>query len=276
MTSPVQPTDADGGVAGAAAPPARGGPSRPLGTLYRQVVLPLAVLAAVLLGWQAYAQRRGSFLMPSPADVAGAVPGVLGSGSVWDALATSDLSLLMGYAVSVVVGIPVGLLMARNRWADRVLAPYLDIAIVVPMAVMMPVVLIALGLTRQAQVVVIVLFALPFVVVSTRAGARTLPPEWTEMARVFGAGELTTWRRVLLPGSVSSIVTGLRLGFAQALTGLVTVELTLIALGIGRQLVLFQSHFESAALLAFVALLMAQSVLVMSLLGWLERRVSRA
>jgi ABC-type nitrate/sulfonate/bicarbonate transport system permease component len=240
-----------------------------------RVGLPLAVLAVVVAIWQNYANRAGNFLMPKPGRFLSSIPDVVGSGEAWRAIGTSDLSLLLGYGLAIAVGVPLGLAMARKRLLDRVMGPYLDIAIVVPMAVMMPVVLMALGLTRRAQVAVIVLFALPFIVVATRDGARTLRAEWTEMARVFGASEVQLWRRVLLPGSVGAIVSGLRLGFAQALTGLVTVELTLIALGIGKQMIIYQSHFQSARLFVFVAMLMAQSVVILGGLRLLERRVSR-
>jgi ABC-type nitrate/sulfonate/bicarbonate transport system permease component len=238
-----------------------------------RVALPVAVLAMVVLVWQRYAERPGNFLTPRPAKFLAAVPEVVTSKAAWSALGTSDLSLVAGYAIAIAIGIPLGLTMARLRLVDRIAGPYLDIAIVVPMAVMMPVALMALGLTRKAQVAVIVLFALPFIVVATRGGARTLPPEWTDMARVFGAKEVQLWRRVLLPGSISAVITGLRLGFAQALTGLVTVELTLIALGVGRQMIAYQSHFQSAQLFVFVALLIAQSVLIMGCLRLLERHV---
>ncbi len=240
-----------------------------------RIIAPLAVLVVVVVIWNWYASREGNFLMPSPAEYLAAIPEVLTSPEPWRALATSDVTLAIGYGVAVLVGVPTGLVMARNRLVDRVLGPYLDIAVVVPMAAMMPVVLVALGLTRQAQVAVIILFALPFIVIAARTGARTVLPEWSEMARVFGARELQVWRRVLLPGSVSAIVAGLRLGFAQALTGLVTVELTLIALGIGRQMIVYQSHFQSAELFVFVTLLVVQSVVVMSLLRALEVRVSQ-
>jgi NitT/TauT family transport system permease protein len=234
------------------------------------------VLAFLIVIWQDYANRPGNFLMPKPTKFVAAIPSVIGSAQAWRALATSDVSLALGYGLAILIGIPAGLIMARNRLVDRILGPYLDIAIVVPMAVMMPVVLMALGLTRRAQVAVIVLFALPFIVVATRNGARTLASEWSEMARVFGARELQVWRRVLVPGSVSAIIAGLRLGFAQALTGLVTVELTLIALGIGRQMIIYQSHFQSAQLFVFVGLLIVQSIVIMGLLRVVEGRVSKA
>jgi ABC-type nitrate/sulfonate/bicarbonate transport system permease component len=259
-----------------ASAPAGSSRRRGLRDLGLRIALPIVVLAAIVWVWQSYATRPGNFLMPRPLRFVEAIPDVLGSGAAWRAIWTSDVSLLIGYGLAALVGIPIGLTMARRRVLDRVLGPYLDIAIVVPMAVMMPVVLMALGLTRRAQVGVIVLFAVPFIVVATRDGARTLRPEWAEMARVFGASERQIWGRVLVPGSFGAIVTGLRLGFAQALTGLVTVELTLIALGIGKQMIVYQSHFQSAELFVFVGLLMVQSVLVLTALRLLERRVTRS
>lgn len=241
-----------------------------------QVLLPFGVLVVLTIAWDTYVHNGASFATPRVEEVFAAFPGVVASGDMWRALGISDLSLFMGFVIAVLIGIPLGLLMGRARILDRVLSPYLDIAVVVPMAVMMPVVLMALGLTRTAQVVVIVVFALPFIVAATRGGARTIPAQWTDMARVFGASETRIWRLVVIPGSIAAVVAGLRLGFAQALTGLVTVELTLIALGIGQQLIHYQSHFESAQLFAFVGVLMIQSVLVMSVLNVVQVRVSRA
>lgn len=258
-----------------AAEPARQLTPPPVRTVARTALLPLAILVLVVAAWYLAVSRSANSLIPTPGKVAKAIPHLLLSGSAWHALATSDISLLIGYVIAVVIGVPVGLLMARSVWAETILRPYAEVAIVVPMAVMMPIVLVALGLTRTAQVVVIALFAVPFIVMTTCSGARVLPAEWSEMARVFGAGEAATWRHVLLPGSISSIVAGLRLGFAQALTGLLTVEMTLIALGIGRQMIHYQSHFEYGALFTFVGLLMAQSVVVISLFGLMERKVAR-
>lgn len=239
------------------------------------LLLPLAVLAVGVLVWDLAVVPRGNFATPTAGDVVGAIPRVFTSSAAWEALATSDLSLLVGYLIAAALGVPLGLLMARNGTLDRILMPYLEIAVVIPMAVMMPVVMIALGLTRTAQVVVIVLFSLPFIVAATRGGARTIPRSWVDMGRVFGASERQTWRHVLVPGSIATVVAGLRLGFAQALTGLVTVELTLIALGIGKQIITYQSHFQSADLFAFVGLLMLQSVLIIAALHALQARFEK-
>jgi ABC-type nitrate/sulfonate/bicarbonate transport system permease component len=198
----------------------------------------------------------------------------LGESEVWEALLTSDISLIMGFALAVVVGIPLGLFIGRFGAVDRFAAPYLQIALVTPMAVMMPVVLMALGLSRTAQVVVVFLFALPFIVVPTRGGAATITVQLTEKARSYGVRELQIWRLVLIPGAIRAIVNGLRLGFAHALTGEITIELSLIALGIGQLMIQYQSFYRAADLFAFVLLVSIQCLVVLKLLQLLERRAA--
>ena len=239
-----------------------------------QVIAPLAVGIALVLGWEIYARGVSSPLVPTPSRVFGALPTVLGDPDVWKGLINSDLSLLLGYAMAVGMGIPLGLLMGRVKTLDTFLGPLVDVAMVTPMVVVMPVVLMALGLTRQSQAIVIFLFAIPFVTVPCRAGARAVPEELTEMARSFGARESRIWREVLIPGSVPGIATGLRLGFGQAITGLVVVELTLLAIGVGQKLLSYQSSFKAAELFALVLVITVQSVIVMGLLRAVESRLS--
>jgi ABC-type nitrate/sulfonate/bicarbonate transport system permease component len=238
-----------------------------------RVVLPVLVAIPALLGWQLYAWAMDNPLIPTPTKVAGALGGVLDH-QVLSALVNSDLSLLLGYLAAVVIGVPLGLLMGRVRVADDVLGPVVDLAMVTPMVVVMPVVLIALGLSRQAQVVTIFIFAVPLVIVPCRAGAKGVSPNLLEMAKAFGASGLRIWREVLLPGSVPAIVTGLRLGFGQAITGMVVVELTLLAIGIGNVILDYQASFRAAQMFAVVGLIVVQSVVVMAGLRLLGNRVA--
>jgi NitT/TauT family transport system permease protein len=237
-----------------------------------RVIMPIAVGLPFLICWELYARVTASPLVPPPSRIAAALPGVLGDPATWGGLLSSDVSLLLGYAVALVLGIPLGLLMGRLRRLDLLLGPVVDLAMVTPMVVVMPVVLMALGLTRQSQIVVILLFALPFVTVPCRAGVRAIPAELIEMPRSFGASELQLWREVLLPGSIPSIATGLRLGFGQAITGMVVVELTLLAIGIGQVLLHYESSFHYPELFGIVLLIIAQSVVVMAALRAVERR----
>ena len=234
---------------------------------------PLVVLVLVCVLWDWYVRTKHSFYLADSSAIFSAFVKELGDSAVWSALLTSDLSLIVGFAIAVLVGVPLGLVVGRLKRVDRFVAPYLQVMLVTPVAVLMPIVLVALGLSRTAQIVVVVLFALPFVVVPTRGGVVTIPQQWLDMASSYCATEMQVWKLVLLPGATHAIVNGLRLGFAHALTGEITVELSLSAIGIGQLIIRYQSHYQAAALFAFVMLISLQSLAAMGLLSLIQRRV---
>ena len=94
------------------------------------------------------------------------------------------------------------------------------------------------------------------------------------MARVFGATPWQEWRTVLLPAAVPGVMTGVRLGLARAIEGMVVVELLLVAVGIGRLLLDFQGRFEAASVYAVILVVMAEAVALTDMGRRLERRLS--
>lgn len=258
--------------------PAAGSPSVWLKERVRRslkVLLPVAVALFAMVAWQVYATRQANFLIPSTVQILATIPSLLVSPNVWSGLLESGFAMIAGYVLAIAAGIPLGFAMGRLRPLDVVLQPYLDIAMVVPMAAMMPLVMMAIGITTEAQIAVVWLFAVPYIVSATRAGARGVDPLLVEMARAFGASELRVWGEILIPGTAPAVFTGLVLGLGQAITGIVVVELTLVALGVGQLILDYQAHFESAELFGLVAVIGMLAVATMSLLRRLERRVNQ-
>jgi ABC-type nitrate/sulfonate/bicarbonate transport system permease component len=94
------------------------------------------------------------------------------------------------------------------------------------------------------------------------------------MARSFGADERTIWRRILLPGALPAIVTGVRLALGRAITGMVIVELLMVSVGIGNLILRFRGFFQAESLYAVVVLVVIEALLLVSLVRWLERRIA--
>lgn len=209
-----------------------------------RLLLPLAVGVGLMAAWQVYATAQGNFLVPTTVQIVATLPAILTSPDVWRGLLESGFSMLVGYVGSIIGGIPVGFAMGRFRLLDGILQPYLDIMLVIPVAVLMPIVMIAIGITQQAQEAVVLLFALPYIVANSRAGVRGVDPLLIEMARSFGASELRVWREILIPGAAPAVFAGLVLGLGQAITGILVVELTLVALGVGQLILDYQAHFD--------------------------------
>ena len=138
----------------------------------------------------------------------------------------------------------------------------------------MPIVIMATGLGLLSRVLVTFSYAVVAITVNVRAGMRTIEPSWLEMARSFGASEPQLWRKVLLRGALPAIVTGLRLGLARSVSGMITLELTFVALGLGRLLLGFEETLKSANLYATVFVVIAEAVVLLHAFEWLERRMA--
>jgi ABC-type nitrate/sulfonate/bicarbonate transport system permease component len=227
------------------------------------------------VAWEIFASGFHSLLMPTFSETMVALWELLGSRELWEALWISNQAMVLGFISAVVIGVPAGLVMGRWRMADAVMDPYLSILLVVPMSALVPIIIMATGLGLFSRVMVVFLFAVAMVIASTRAGLRLIEPAWVEMAQAFGASEWQLWTKILFRGALPGIFTGLRLGLTHSITGMVTVELLLLALGIGRLLLDYQGTFEAGHLYATIIVVVFEAVLLQRLFKALERRASR-
>jgi NitT/TauT family transport system permease protein len=181
--------------------------------------------------------------------------------------------MVLGFLASVVVGVPLGLVMGRFRRVEQFSDVYLNMLLVVPMSSVMPLVLIALGLGLVTRTLIVFLFAFVIVAVNTRAGMRSIDSALIEMARSFGATEMQMWRKVFLPGSLPAIIAGVRMGLGRSITGMVVVELLLVAVGLGRMLLNFSGDFRADYVFAVIITILAEAVILMNLAQNLEGRL---
>jgi ABC-type nitrate/sulfonate/bicarbonate transport system permease component len=234
-------------------------------------LLTLLVFAAA---WQGYSTAAGSLLIPTLTDTVKSTVDLLTSSEIYRAFLVSNQALALGFAISVLAGIPIGLASARFPLAEKILDPYINILVVTPMAALIPILLMALGLGLPSRVVLVVVFAIPMVVVNSRAGVRQVDPAVIEMSRSFGASEREIWRRILLPGALPAVMTGIRLALGRAITGMVIVELLMVSVGIGNLILRFRGFFESGPLYATVILVVLEALVLVNAVRWLERRVA--
>jgi NitT/TauT family transport system permease protein len=143
------------------------------------------------------------------------------------------------------------------------------------MAGLIPLFIIALGLTLNSRLLVVFVFAFPFITVNARAGVRSIDPTLFEMAATFGAKPLQVWRHILLPGAMPAIMAGVRIGLARAIHGMVAVELLLMAVGVGRLIMKYQADFDPDLLFATVLIVIAEAVLLIELAKRFEQRAIR-
>ncbi|MFQ5855416.1 MAG: ABC transporter permease [Anaerolineae bacterium] len=230
-------------------------------------------LAAFATGWEVIGRTLDSLLLPTFSNTMVGLVHLLGTEELWRAVWLSNQAMLIGFLFSLLLGIPLGVLMGRWQEAETFADLYLNVLLVTPMSALIPLFIIALGLGLGSRVMVVFVFAVVIVTVNTRTGLRNINPDLIEMACSFGATERQLWRKILLPGALPAMMTGVRLGLGRAITGMVVVELLLVAVGVGRLILRFQGDFEPAFVYAVVFVVLAEAVLLMELVKRLEERL---
>ena len=234
-----------------------------------------AFFGLLILAWEWFGQVHGGLLFAPFSATLQAFVALVADAELYQALWISNQALLIGFGAALLIGIPLGLLIGRVPIVERLTDNYLNILIVTPMSAMLPLIVMAIGIGLPARALVVFLFALPIIIINTRTGLRDLNPQLVEMGSAFGASETQLWRKILIPGAAPAILAGLRLGLGRALSGMVVVELLLIAVGLGRLLLGAISLFEPERAYAVILVLLIEVILLMQIVRSLESRVHR-
>lgn len=234
--------------------------------------LRIGAFALFAVWWQLTTQNLGSLLLPTFTDTAVATWDLLVGGRIWEPLWLSNQALIVGYLASVIVGVPLGLAMSRMRRTEAFVDPYINLLVTTPMAALIPLFVMAMGLGLASRSAIVFVFAVVNIVVNTRAGVRGVDRTLIEMARSFGATEMQTWRRVLIPGAAPALVAGLRIGLGRALTGMVLAELLMVGVGVGRLILEYRGFFSGDYLYGVVLIVVGEALVLMQGMRQLEQR----
>lgn len=185
----------------------------------------------VLVAWQLVGSEN-SFTTPSPLAVFRAATQDLET-EVLPAFGATLATFGIGFAISVVVGVPVGLAMARIRVVRVILEPYVNTFYSLPMVALFPVLLLSFGIGFGLRVAATVLFGIFAVIVNTFVGASSVDPALEDTAKVFVASPWKRLTTVILPFSLHYIFAGIRIAFGHGMIGAVVIELEASAIGVG-------------------------------------------
>ena len=179
----------------------------------------------------------------------------------------------LGFALAVVVSIPLGVLLGTSRYARYVLDPPLMALYMAPTLILLPIMVIWLGIGMASKVAVVFLGAIFPIIVNTMAGMREADPNLIQTARCFGANKLDVFIRILIPGSLPAILMGMRLAVGRGVLGVVVGELYASQDGIGHQLMKYGSAMRIDRLLVYALVISAFGYAMTSLVRLLESRV---
>ena len=235
-----------------------------------------AVVFALFVGlWWAFSIFGGHGFVPSPLETAKAAIRMSNDGTLETATLQSFYSLLGGYALAILVAIPVGMAMGGSTVIGAVLNPYIDALSSMPRIAFLPLIIVFLGLGYEAKIFMVFLGAVMPILINTFAGVRHSDGELIEMARSAGAGSGDIFRKIVLPGALPHIMTGLRVGASLALINTVVAELYTAVSGLGGLLSIYGNSFRMAPYFVIVAVLAIMGMLLMYGVRLVEQRVMR-
>ena len=183
-------------------------------------------------------------------------------------------AILLGYGLSLVIGIPLGLLLGRVRPVQDTLGSIILGLQALPSICWLPLALLWFGLSEKAILFVVVMGAVLSVTLSTADGVHNTPPLYLRAARTMGASGLMLYRGVILPSALPAIISGMKLGWSFAWRSLMAGELLYVSLGLGQLLTMGRELNDMAQVIAVMLVIIAMGLLVdRAVFAPVERRV---
>ena len=177
---------------------------------------------------------------------------LIAEGQFIDQFIDSAILFLTGFVLALVVGAPLGLLLARVRVLRIGIEPYIMTLYATPMVALIPFILSLMGFGFAPKVLVVFLFAVFPVLYNTVEGARSIKPELIEVARSFRSSETALWLEVMLPYTLPYIMTGVRQAIGRALVGMVAAEFFLSSTGLGQLIMGASQNFDTGGVFASI------------------------
>jgi len=228
-----------------------------------------------LLAWQWIAQHYSGFVLAGPPAVLARLADMTASGELPRAFAGAARHMMLGFAISIAVAIPLGLAMGRLKVLHDMLDPVVNLVYAVPAVAWAPLIMIWFGLFFEARVALVVLMCTIDMLIVVSEGSRSIDRRLLAVGRSFGAGPWRNARLVLLPASVPFLFAALRIGAVRAVNAMITAELFLAAVNLGAIMKQASVRFDSAAVLGVLFLLSLFGLLLQEMLLLAEKRICR-
>jgi taurine transport system permease protein len=232
----------------------------------RRRLLNLASFGAMLLGWIVLTSTGlvSPVFLPSPMALLRTLASLSTSGyqgySLGHHVMISLARFGIAFLITMLTAIPIGLLMGMNESMRGIMDPPIEITRPMPKLALIPLLIIWFGIGEIPKIVIIILGTFAILSISAMQGVKGVSPRKIQAAYSLGASPWQVFRRVILPGALPEILTGIRQGVGVGVTMLVGAEMIATVDGVA-----FMAISASDYLLTAVTLV---GVLIMAILGY--------
>ena len=265
------------GVAPAADP---GAPGRSLWHRLEPTILGTTSIVVLLVVWELLPRlitvSAGTKLFfTTPSQIAGTLWRLFATGSIWTPLGVSASGFALGLSLSIVVGLPLGVLIGRSRTLNAMLDPFITAFNATPRLVFLPLLMLWFGLGLEMKVVIVFIGALFPILINTYEGVRNADKTLINVVRSFGASEWDIARLVVVPNAMPYIVAGLRLAIGRAVLGVVVAEFFGSESGLGVMMVQAAGRYQVDVVFSGLIVFAALSLAMTAMVQVLESRLTR-
>ena len=237
-------------------------------------VITTASVCGMLILWEIFGRDVNPVFGSYPSAIAVAFWQLLKSGELGSALLESLQPFAAGYFLAIVIGVPIGLIVGRFRWAEAAFGIYITAGYAMPLVALVPLLVLWLGLGFAVKAAVVFLMALFPICINTWLGVTAVPKTLIEVGKSFVAPPMVILRRIVLPATLPYIMAGIRLAVGRAVVAMVIAEFFTTISGLGAVIINSANNFDTATMFVPIIVLMVLAIGLNGFIGWVEGKVA--
>ncbi len=237
-------------------------------------VVTVTALVLLLAFWEYFGRDINPIFGSYPSAIFTAFIELVRNGQLAAALAQSLQPFALGYALAIVIGVPLGLVIGRFWVAEAALGILVTGGYAMPLVALVPLLVLWFGLGFTVKAAVIFLVAVFPVCINTWLGVKSVPKTLIDVGKSLVASDAVILRRIVLPATLPYIMAGIRLAVGRAVVGMVIAEFFTTISGLGAIIINSANNFDTATMFVPIVVLMVLAVGLNALIGWLERIIA--
>lgn len=242
-------------------------------TMFGYRIPMMASLIVWALVWEVVGRLDIIFLIPPMTAIIAAGFDLVQTNSWQNATLVTIRSFVIGMALAIGIGVPLGVMMGRVKIIDNIFGLWVNIFVSAPLSALVPVLMILFGMGEATIVVTVFLFAVWIIVLDARAGVQQVPASLVEMARSYGASQATIMRKIILVSALPEILAGIRIGVIRGVKGVVIGQILVAVIGYGELFELYSRSFDMERFWALTLVLFAAAMVLSAIVENAEKRI---
>ncbi|MCJ9720359.1 ABC transporter permease [Agrobacterium sp. SHOUNA12C] len=240
---------------------------------YVLIGLQITIVVALLAYWEIGAEtgQISRFLFSSPSQIWEVLAQRMESGELFNDIFVTTQETLIGFLIGAIGGSILGLLLWYSKFISDLAAPFIAAIGSIPVLAIAPITIIWFGTEMLSKVMIVAFSCVVVSLTTSYRGALRTDQDLINLMRSFNASRSVIFRKLVIPSSMTWVVSGLKLNVGFALIGAIVAEYISSEAGVGHMILLGSSNFGMNIVLAGVALVMIMMLVFNALINLLER-----